>query len=117
VIDRDAIIGKITSVVIRTARKMAKKYALRLSRRRAICPEDLENVGWARVLSQMNHIETLPPCDCVKIKGCTHRRAYVYPAMRFTTSWRTSSHPVTTPYGLRHKERSTRVRRIRRTQQ
>ena len=70
-IDRDAIIGKITSVVIRTARKMAKKYALRLSRRRAICPEDLENVGWARVLSQMNHIETLPPCDCVKIKGCT----------------------------------------------
>jgi hypothetical protein len=57
---------------------MAKKYALRLSRRRVICPEDLENVGWTRVLSQMNRIETLRPCDCVKIKGCTHRRAYVY---------------------------------------
>jgi hypothetical protein len=65
------LFNELAPVVKRAAAKMLRKYALRLSRRRVICPEDLENVGWARVLSQMNHIETLPPCDCVKIKGCT----------------------------------------------
>ena len=57
---------------------MTQKYYLRLSRRRVVCPEDLVNVGWVRVFSKMRRITTLRPCDCVKMKGCTHRRGYVY---------------------------------------
>ena len=71
-------IHELLPVVQKAAAKVARKYFLRLSRRRVICPEDLVNVGWVRVFSQVRHITTLRRCDCVKMKGCTHRRGYVY---------------------------------------
>ena len=75
---RSLDIRELEPTVKRAAAKMAQKYFLRLSRRRVVCPEDLENVGWVRVFSQIRHITTLRPCACVKMKGCTHRRGYVY---------------------------------------
>ncbi len=57
------LFAELAPVVKRAAAKMARKYALRLSRRRVICPEDLENVGWERVLAQLEHIERRPTAD------------------------------------------------------
>ena len=61
---------ELAPVVKRAARKMAQKYVLRLAQRRVICPEDLENVGWARVLAQLERIERRPTAN--------ERAAYTY---------------------------------------
>jgi hypothetical protein len=64
------LFAEIAPVVRRAARKMAKKYALRLQRGRVILAEDLENVGWVRILSQLERIEVRPTAD--------ERAKYVY---------------------------------------
>lgn len=54
------LFAELSPIVVRATQKMSKKYALRLSRRRVVCVEDLENIAWAQVLSKLERIAQIP---------------------------------------------------------
>ena len=53
------LFAELSPIVVRATQKMSKKYALRLSRRRVVCVEDLENIAWAQVLSKLDRIRQI----------------------------------------------------------
>ena len=100
------LFAELSPIVKRATQKMTQKYALRLSRRRVVCVEDLENIAWAQVLEQLERIARIPAGN--------ERSKFVYTVVchAIHSEMRISSPRVMTRYVSRTMGRWTQVRKM-----